>query len=106
MQEERQRSDRRANEAARCATEEERRKFTLIVPPDDSETFYPQGRLEAPYLRVCAPTRQRFAESFDVRMAMMRMRMEMEVVSLRARQMAMVLPNGAKVVWWTWEMAG
>ena len=110
MSAERQRSEQvardRAESARRSEATEWRSRLTRIIPPHDSDTFYPQGRLECPYVRVFAPERMP-VERFDPRdlrsMAMLH-NVQLEIVPIVAKQMAMVLPNGAKVVWWTWEM--
>jgi hypothetical protein len=111
MTAERQRSDGRADVAARNAErrvdQDWKARLSRIIPPHDSATFYPQGRLDRPYLQVLAPERMEFAATFDPTDAYAREQMlgsRLSVVEIHAEQMAMVLPNGAKVIWWTWRM--
>lgn len=110
MRQERERSnreaDRRAQDARMMTDRDWRSRLSRIIPPDDGDTFYPQGRLERPYLQVLAPSREAMALRFDPTDARNMYMREVfaDVVPIVAKQMAMVLPNGAKVVWWTWEM--
>lgn len=88
-----------------------RRRVELVVPADDdSDVFYPQGKLERPFMQVYAPL-HRPPRLFDptnhddladaFRYAT---RAHLEVVSIRAVQMAHRLSNGRTIMWWTWEI--
>lgn len=103
MAKERECSNQRVARARVNEREEWERKLTLIVPPRDRETVYPQGYLERPYMRIFAPKQGvLLADMFEEP----RHRFEkVREVTIEARQMALVLPNGGKVVWWTWELA-
>jgi hypothetical protein len=105
---ERERHEREAVERAARARSNEaenwRRRTTLVIPPDDDrEVFYPQGRLERPFIEVYAPSRApvRAFERADPTNYYAR---SAEVVRLRAVQMAHMLANGRTVMWWTWEV--
>ena len=106
MQTERARSVKEAEFARARESQRWEERLTLIVPPteDDDEVFYPQGRLEHPFIKVAAPKRMppRLFNSDDYRSWMLSG--QASIVSLRAVQMALRLPNGKNVVWWTWEM--
>lgn len=82
-------------------------RLTRIIPPDDNDTVYPMGKLERPFLRVSAPTGPMpYLDSNGYLLQSeehLRSRVDSEVVIV-AKQKALILPNGAKVVWWDWEM--
>ena len=83
-----------------------RNELTRIIPPDDEETFYPQGRIEKPYVMMAVPNRGQ-AVPFDYSTPPTQMPYFGEgpqFVRLNAKQMAHILPNGSKIVWWTWEV--
>lgn len=87
------------------ADREWRDKLTRIIPPDDDGTIYPQGRLEQPYIYVLAPTGvPDYAAAMDLNDIRWRQAID-RPIRVDAKQMAHVLPNGGKLVWWTWEVS-
>lgn len=109
-----------AKESTRCAVaaarsdayargvRETRDALTRMIPRDDENTLYPSGKLAQPMLRVAArfdlqPRELLDPGEFYARAEMMRFR-QGEVFALIARQHALVLPDGTKVVWWGWEL--
>lgn len=94
--------------AARLAAERTRADLTRMIPRDDENTIYPQGKIDKPVLMVMA--RPDLApmtfdpKDFYARAEMWRFARAEQFV-LRAQQFALVLPDGAKVVWWGWEMS-
>lgn len=111
MQVERKRaSEQAAKEAAqarRDADSEWRARLTRIVPPAEArEVIYPQGKLDRPYMQVYAPDQILAAGLYDPTEDWRRMAMysRAEIFTLRARQSALRLPNGATVMWWTWDL--
>lgn len=93
------------NQERERANREWREKLTRIIPPDEDGIIYPMGRLEQPYIYISAPTEfLEYAEPFDPMKAMQRFQDVRPHARFDAKQMAHVLPNGAKVVWWTWEI--
>lgn len=87
--------------AARNVDLDWKRRLTRILPADPhQDTFYPQGRLDRPFIRVALHLSAReFTPPLDYYTPLPR-----EEVILEAKLFALVLPNGVKVMWWGWEM--
>lgn len=69
--------------------EQERSRWQKIVSVDDDEAVFPAGRITQPVIRVT----YRDEDPSLVRSAI-----------LVAKQLALALPDGTKVVWWGWEL--
>lgn len=89
---------------------EEHDRLTRMIPREerqgyDREVFYPQGKIDKPFIRIAL--HQDLPPALFDRNAAYNAYLygRMEVIDLRAVQHALVLPDGTKVVWWGWEMA-
>lgn len=103
---ERERKFRDASYQASLAREIAR--LTRVVPKEDrrgygNEVFYPQGKIEKPYIRI-AIRDDLPAAIYDPREIDYLRHVHVEHMSLRATQHALVLPDGTRVVWFGWEM--
>lgn len=82
-------------------------RLTRVIPKEarrgDSDVFYPQGKIEQPYIRL-AIRDDMPAGLYDPREIDYLRYARVETMGLRATQHALVLPDGTRVVWFGWEM--
>ncbi len=90
-------------EAVKFARKDERDRLTIMLPPeDDGDVIYPQGRPE--HTTVCVLARPDLAGRRIFNRQDLRYYPIPREFRLVARQKALILPDGTKVVWFGWQL--